>query len=129
MAKRLSDAYFARLSEEEQRILKQARSLTSWMDDKISLGGFGVGLDGLFGILPVGGDLISAAIGLHHVYVAHKLKLGLGTQISVIINIALDFLVGLVPILGDVADFVFKSYRRNQNLIERKLAARMESSQ
>jgi hypothetical protein len=33
-------------------------------------------------------------------------------------NIALDFALGLIPVAGDLADMVFKSYVRNLRIIE-----------
>ena len=127
MAKQLTEAHLAKLNEDERAHVERARSIASWMDDKISIGGFGVGLDGLIGLIPVGGDAISALIGLYHFWVAGKLKLGFGTQLSILINLALDFLVGAVPLIGDLIDFAFRSHRRNMKLIERKLAEKLEA--
>ncbi len=127
MAKQLTEIHLAKLTEDERAHVERARSIASWMDDKISIGGFGVGLDGLIGLIPVGGDAISALIGLYHYWLAGKLKLGFGTQLSILINITLDFLVGAVPLIGDLIDFAFRSHRRNMKLIERKLAEKLEA--
>lgn len=128
MGKQLTDDHFQRLSDVEQATLKRARLLAEWMDDKISVAGFGIGLDGIIGLIPVGGDVVTALIGLYHLHIARSLKLGLGTQASLLINILLDFVIGFVPILGDLLDFAYKSHRRNLKLIERKLAERLEAT-
>lgn len=125
LRKQLTDDRFQRLSDTEQALLKRARLLAEWMDDKISVAGFGIGLDGIIGLIPIGGDVMTALIGLYHLHIARSLKLSLGTQISLLINILLDFLIGFVPVLGDLFDFVYKSHRRNLKLIERKLAERL----
>lgn len=127
MSKQLPDHVFERLTVREQALLRRGRKLAEWMDDKISIGGIGLGLDGLIGLIPVGGDVAAALIGLYHVHLARELKLSIGTQISIVGNVVLDFLIGLVPVLGDVFDFAFRSHRRNMKLIERKLAQRVEA--
>jgi hypothetical protein len=39
-----------------------------------------------------------------------------------LVNVALDLLVGLVPVAGDVSDFFFQSHARNRRLLETWLA-------
>ena len=122
----LTDAQLRQLSEDERRHFERARSVSSWMDDKFKIFGFGVGLDGLIGLVPVVGDTVSAGFGLYHLSLAKKLGLGTGTQARIVWNLIIDYLVGLVPQVGDFLDFGYRSHRKNMRLIEKQLAKRLE---
>jgi PPE-repeat protein len=44
------------------------------------------------------------------------------------VNIALDYVIGLVPLLGDLGDFAFKANRRNLELLRRHALAQRKAS-
>jgi len=76
------------------------------------------GIDFIIGLIPYAGDLISFLFsgGL----VLTMAKHGASGQVlaKMLFNIALDTVVGSVPIFGDVFDLYFKSNRRNYNLLK-----------
>jgi len=80
-----------------------------------------VGLDALLGLLPVAGDLISAAIGLYIVAQARELGASPWLQARMVGNLLVDAAVGAVPIAGDLADVYFKAHRRNLKLLQKTL--------
>mgnify|MGYP001556373513 CR=1 FL=1 len=51
------------LTDEERAALDRANAVASWLDDKIKILGFVVGLDGLIGLVPVAGDVFAAIMG------------------------------------------------------------------
>jgi len=80
-----------------------------------------VGLDAILGLVPVGGDVIAALLGLYIVWEARNLKMPKTTMLRMLGNVGFDWAIGLVPVVGDAADFVFKSNSRNLKLIRRHL--------
>lgn len=112
------------LSEDQIRALETARGLARLMDDQFRIGGFGIGLDGIIGIIPGVGDLFTTAMGMYHIKLADQLGMGWGTKAQMATNLGVDFVIGLVPVLGDFLDFGFKSHRKNMRLIEKKLDKR-----
>lgn len=117
-----------RLTPDEQQKLKQARTLAIWMDERFKIGGFGIGLDGIVGFIPVFGDLFTGAFGLYHLYIAAQLRLDASVLASIVVNTLADIFVGFIPGLGDAIDFLYRSHRRNLKLIERKLEERLEAA-
>lgn len=77
-----------------------------------------VGLDGLLGFLPVGGDTIAALLATYALWVAYELRLPKPVLLRMGVNILLDLLVGLIPVVGDVADMFWKSNQMNLKLLE-----------
>ena len=80
-----------------------------------------VGLDALLGIVPVAGDLLSAALGLYLVAQARELGASRWLQARMIGNLAFDALLGVVPVAGDIADIYFKAHLRNLRLLQKEL--------
>ena len=77
-----------------------------------------VGLDALLGLVPVAGDLVSAAIGLYIVAQARELGASRWLQARMVGNLLLDAAIGAVPVAGDLADVYFKAHRRNLKLLQ-----------
>ena len=80
-----------------------------------------VGLDALLGMVPVAGDLLSAAIGLYLVALARELGASRWLQARMIGNLLVDAALGVVPIAGDLADIYFKAHLRNLRLLQKEL--------
>lgn len=104
-----------------QRTPDWAEGLVRFLDDgiRVPFTDFRFGFDALLGLFPVAGD---AATGLTSVAILGlALKQGVPTIVlaRMVGNIAVDVLLGMIPVLGDVFDLVFKSNRRNLDLIER----------
>lgn len=80
-----------------------------------------VGLDSVVGLVPVVGDLVTAAMGAWLVWEARNLgmsKLHLARMVG---NVGFDTLVGAIPFAGDLFDFVFKSNSRNLRIVKKWL--------
>ena len=79
------------------------------------------GLDGVIGLIPGIGDVISALISLYLIGRASRLGLSPWIKARMLWNVALDTTVGAVPLLGDAFDVAFKSNRRNIALVRKAL--------
>lgn len=93
--------------EINQSVVQMARLL----DDAIRIPGtqFRVGLDGLVGLVPILGDVITVAFGYLMIREAVRLKVPRAQLAQMIGYYAIDVLGGLVPVVGDVFDFAFKA--------------------
>ena len=80
-----------------------------------------VGLDAIVGLLPVAGDAITAAMGAWIVWEARLLGVPKWKLMRMSANVAFDFALGAVPLLGDVLDFLFRSNSINLKIIRRHI--------
>jgi hypothetical protein len=76
-----------------------------------------VGLDALIGLAPGIGDTVTTLISLWMVKEAHELGAPRHLIARMIGNVALDGLVGAVPVLGDAFDVMWRANRRNMKLL------------
>ncbi|KAI5243960.1 hypothetical protein E4T43_03998 [Aureobasidium subglaciale] len=81
------------------------------------------GWSSVIGIVPAAGDAIDAGIALLLVKGCMKVKGGLpmGILIQMLINVAIDFVIGIIPFIGDIADAYFKANTKNCRLLEKHL--------
>lgn len=92
----------------------------AWLlDDAIRVPGtkFRIGLDGLIGLIPGFGDLAGAAVSSYLVAQAARSGAPPSLLARMGLNILLEAVVGLVPLLGDLFDFGFKANARNVRLL------------
>lgn len=88
-----------------------------------------VGLDAIVGLVPVVGDLVTAAMGAYFVWEARNLGMPKWKLWHMAGNLAFDSLVGAVPIAGDLFDFLFRSNTRNLRIVKRHLDKHHPASQ
>lgn len=81
-----------------------------------------IGLDAVIGLLPVAGDLVTAAISLGFVAEGWRLGVRRRTLLRMAGNVGIDIVIGLLPLVGDYADVLFRANSRNMALIRRDLA-------
>ena len=80
-----------------------------------------LGLDALIGLVPGIGDAISTIMSLFIVKEARALGAPPLLIARMLANVALDGLVGAVPLAGDVFDVAFRANRRNMALLRAHL--------
>lgn len=81
------------------------------------------GWSSVIGLVPAIGDATDALLALKLIMSMRKVECGLpqGVLLMMLFNLALDFIVGLVPFLGDFADAAFKCNGKNVRLLEEHL--------
>ncbi len=89
------------------------------MDDQFTIPVIGVkvGWDSILGLFPGVGDFSGLATHGYLMWKAYQLRVGIWVQVRMLINALIDFLVGMIPIVGDLFDLVWRSNRRNAKLI------------
>lgn len=84
--------------------------------------GWAIGLDPLVGLLPGLGDAVGAAVACYVLVQSARCGASGAVLMRMVGNIAIDALVGSVPLVGDLFDAGWKANLRNVALLERYLA-------
>jgi hypothetical protein len=112
-------------ADDTEATLRRLRWLANVLDTAVRLpGGFSFGADSIIGLAPVAGDIATAAIACYFVYEGKRLGLPKTALAAMTANVALDLILGAVPLLGDLADTVFKANVRNLAIIEKHVGRR-----
>jgi hypothetical protein len=108
----------------EDSRLARVRTLARALDSALPIPGtsFRFGLDPILGLVPGLGDLAGAVLSGYIVLAGIRMGVSRSGVLRMVGNIAIDTLVGSVPIVGDLFDAGWKSNNRNVALIERHMA-------
>ena len=114
------------LTQEEAELLRRAELAPKWMDTRfrLPLTRWRFGFDGLLGLLPGVGDGAGLLVSGYVAWTAWQAGMPASLVAKMAGNIALDAVVGSVPLLGDILDFGFKANRRNADMIRAHLERR-----
>lgn len=83
--------------------------------------GMPVGLDAIIGLVPVLGDLLTTAMGAYFIWEAKNLGLSRWSLARMGANVLFDTAIGAIPLIGDVADFAFRSNTKNLRILIKHL--------
>ena len=77
----------------------------------------------MIGLAPGAGDAVLTLISLYIVYEAARLGLPRSKIIRMLVNVAVEAELGVVPLLGDLLDVVWKANLRNVAIIDEHFAS------
>jgi uncharacterized protein DUF4112 len=83
---------------------------------------FAIGLDPILGLAPGLGDALGTGVALWIVLEAARVGTPAATLLRMLANVAIDALIGAIPVAGDLFDFAWKANLRNVELLERHVA-------
>ena len=86
--------------------------------------GWRFGLDGLIGLIPNVGDTITSFASFYILIAGVRYGVPKITLLRMAMNIAVDYVLGSVPIIGDAFDFVWKSNQMNMDLIRERASGK-----
>jgi len=108
--------------DERMKRVTRLRLLARALDTAIRLpNGFRFGADSVIGLIPGVGDAATTLIAAYFVYEGYKLGLPKRALAAMAGNVAIDGILGSVPLAGDLFDTVFKANVRNLRIIEKHL--------
>jgi Domain of unknown function (DUF4112) len=108
---------FGNLSREQR--LARLDTVARLLDVAFILPGTNIryGIDGIIRLIPVVGDLIASAFSLWLVREARALGAPWHVTARMLANVALEGVVGMVPVAGDAFDVMFRANIRNMRLL------------
>jgi hypothetical protein len=107
---------------DEAEARRRLHKLAHVLDSAIPLpGGYRIGVDGFLGLVPGIGDITGAALSSYIIAEAHRLGTPKVVLLRMLVNMLVETLVGVIPVVGDLFDFAWKANRRNVALLEQHM--------
>lgn len=104
-----------------QRI-SRLRYLARLLDSSIPIpGGYRIGIDGFLGLIPGIGDIAGSLASSYIIIESARLGASIATLTRMVLNVLLESLVGIIPLVGDLFDFFWKANEKNLALLEKQL--------
>ncbi len=122
----MNTATFARTVPDALARLARLRKLAWLLDAQFGLPGtkFRFGVNSLFGLAPVAGDVLLGLVSLYIVYEARSMGAPAAMLGRMLANIGVEVIGGSVPIVGDLFDMAFKANLRNMAILEEWVRSR-----
>lgn len=118
-----------RNSPSSQRVFL-AKFLAEWLDRRFTIPGTSIriGLDPILGLIPGIGDIIANLAGSAIILIAAQYRLPKIVLLRMGLNVALNAMIGAIPVLGDIFSIWFRSNVKNAQLLERYAAVEGHAS-
>src|SRR5262252_9275570 len=113
-------------SQHTEQSLLRLEALAQLMDGAFVIPGTNlrVGLDAIVGLVPIAGDLIASIVSSYMIWEARQLGASRWLLARMIANTTIDTLFGMVPVVGDAFDVLFRANIKNLALLRRHLEKR-----
>jgi hypothetical protein len=115
---------------ERAEVERSLEQLSRAMDGLFRIPGTGwrIGLDALVGLIPGVGDFATTAVSLYILAAGVRYRVPKVTLLRMASNIAVDYLLGSVPVVGDIFDAAWKSNQMNVELLKRRASVSAEEA-
>jgi hypothetical protein len=114
---------FSALGRDPAAVRQRLEALEHVLESLIRVPGTNrkIGLDVILDVVPVVGETIAAALGAWLVWEARNVGMSKWQMTRMMGNVGVDWLLGLIPWVGAIPDFFFRSNTRNLRMIKRHL--------
>lgn len=111
------------LGNDPQSVRRRIEAMETLLERSFRIPGinYPVGLDSIAGLVPVVGDIVTAAMGAYIVWEGRNLGMPRWKLWRMAGNVAFDTAIGAIPIAGDAFDLLFRSNTRNLKIVRKHL--------
>jgi hypothetical protein len=115
---------------ERADVERSLEQLSRAMDGLFRIPGTGwrIGLDALVGLIPGVGDFATTAVSIYILAAGVRYRVPKVTLLRMASNVAVDYLLGAVPVVGDLFDAAWKSNQMNVELLKRRASVSAEDA-
>lgn len=116
------------IPKNDLKVLQSVKRKAYRLDLQLSLCGLRLGWAGIIGLIPWIGDVIAMLLAMQLLNKADQIEGGLPPSLRrrMKTNIAMDFGIGLIPIVGDFINVLYKCNLRNFVMLEQHLVQKYE---
>lgn len=108
---------------EQRKVLERLEKFSRFTDSNIGIPftKFRFGVEAVIGLVPVVGDVAGLMLSSYVLFEAHRIDASKKVKVRMVRNMGIDFMGGLLPVVGDAFDAIFKANTRNTRLLKNYL--------
>lgn len=119
----------AKPTEAQQRAaLERLEKFSRFTDSSIGIPftKFQIGAEAIIGLVPLVGDAAGLVMSSYVLLEAQRVGASKSVKLRMLRNMGIDFLGGLLPVVGDAFDAIYKANTRNTRLLRNYLEQQLE---
>ena len=105
--------------------MQSARLITNLFENKFNVFGYEFGIDPILGLVTGVGDAVTVIVGVYFIWIGIQMRIPVHKIVQMGWNIGLDFILGSIPVLGDIFDFAYKAHAKNLKILEEHFEGRL----
>ncbi len=116
-------------TEAQQRAtLERLEKFSRFTDSSIGIPftKFKIGAEAIIGLVPLVGDAAGLVLSSYVLLEAQRVGASKSVKLRMLRNMGIDFVGGLLPVVGDALDAIFKANTRNTKLLKNYLEKQLE---
>jgi hypothetical protein len=116
-------------TEAQQRAtLERLEKFSRFTDSSIGIPftKFKIGAEAIIGLVPLVGDAAGLVLSSYVLLEAQRVGASKSVKLRMLRNMGIDFVGGLLPVVGDAFDAIFKANTRNTKLLKNYLEKQLE---
>lgn len=98
--------------------IRAATVVANLLDNRFNFFGIRFGMNGILGMIPGIGDFVATVLSFYLVWIGIKMRLPTSALGKMIGNVMTNFLIGLLPVVGDFVDFFHKANLKNLKILK-----------
>lgn len=102
-----------------EKHIKAAEIVANVLDNHFEIFGIRFGINAILDLIPEFGDILAATLSLYIVWIAIQMNLPLIRIVQMLFNIAINLLLGLIPVVGDITYIVHKANIQNLKILKK----------
>jgi len=118
----------ARTEAQQRATLERLEKFSRFTDSSIGIPftKFQIGAEAIIGLVPLVGDAAGLVLSSYVLIEAQRAGASKGVKLRMLRNMGIDFLGGLLPVVGDAFDAIYKANTRNTKLLKNYLEEQLE---
>lgn len=114
-------------ADKQRQLLERLQKFSTITDSSIAIPftKVRIGADAVIGMLPIVGDFAGLLLSSYVLIEAQRIGASKEVKLKIVRNMAIDFVGGLLPVVGDAFDVIFKANTRNTSLLKNHLEQRL----
>lgn len=118
----------ARTEAQQRATLERLEKFSRFTDSSIGIPftKFQIGAEAIIGLVPLVGDAAGLILSSYVLIEAQRAGASKGVKLRMLRNMGIDFLGGLLPVVGDAFDAIYKANTRNTRLLKNYLEEQLE---
>jgi hypothetical protein len=111
------------MTKTNQEKLAFIQKYAKFLDSQFTIPGtkFKFGLDPLLSLIPLLGSFSGLVTGFIFIFLAHRQGVSGRVKMMMTKNVLIDYVYGVIPIIGNIKDFLYKSNLKNLSILEEHL--------
>jgi hypothetical protein len=99
--------------------LQMVNLLAKFLDDQFRFAGKRFGVSAIVDLIPGIGDVLLLVLAGYIIWVAGEMGVPQAVRTRMVFHVILSFLIGLIPVIGDVAYIFYRPNHRNMKLLQK----------